>query len=129
MKTALLALFISFPAFAAPVVTTCQLPEASASVEVSFTLPDEANKFGVATSKLVLNEQEVPMIRTSCFYKNVPGQRGFLCAHQNETGRFDVYPRLAKNEDGSLSGAVAKVLLVTWSEDGVPTSFVTEDCR
>lgn len=125
----LFAFMFAVPALAAPVVTTCQLPEAFASVEVSFTLPDEANKFGVATSKLLLNGVEIPMIRTSCFYKNIPGERGFFCAHQNETGRFDIYPRLARNEDGSLSGAVSKVLLVTWSEEGNPTSFVSEDCR
>jgi hypothetical protein len=124
-----LALVLSAPAFAAPTVTTCQLPELSGSVEVSFTAPDEANKFGVTTTKLVLSDAEIPMVRTSCFYKNIPGERGFLCAHEDSTTRYDIYPRFAKDEAGMNTGVVAKVIAVKWSAEGKPTSFTSEDCR
>jgi hypothetical protein len=129
LKLTLLGLALSVPAFAAPTVTTCQLPEFSGSAEVSFTAPDEVNKFGVTTTKLVLSDVEIPMIRTSCFYKNVPGQRGFLCAHEDATTRYDLYPNFAKNEDGTNSGIVTKLLATKWSAEGKPTSIITEDCR
>jgi hypothetical protein len=130
MKFAIaLALVLSAPAFAAPTVTTCQLPELSGSVEVTFNAADEVNKFGVTTTKLVLNDAEIPMVRTSCFYKNIPGERGFLCAHEDATTRYDIYPRFAKNEDGTNSGSVVKVLAVKWSAEGKPFSSTSEDCR
>ena len=129
MKFVIALALLSAPAIAAPIVTTCQLPEFSGSVEVSFTAADEVNKFGVTTTKLVLNDAEIPMVRTSCFYKNIPGERGFLCAHEDATTRYDIYPRFAKNEDGTNSGVVSKLLAVKWSAEGRPTSITTEDCR
>lgn len=131
MKYAIaLALVLSAPAFAGTTLTTCQLPELSGSVEVTFDpTPSQQSPYGVATSKLVVGDTEIPMVRSACWYKNVPGQRGYLCAHQDDTTRYDVQPRFGKNEDGSNNGIVNRVLATKYAADGKATYITSEDCR
>jgi hypothetical protein len=123
----LLLFLLSAPAFAANSVTTCNLPDSfPGSVDVTYA--DNLDDMGhnEVTTHLVLNGQEIPMIRSTCRYQDVPGRRGYLCAHQDGAIRYDVYPRFGKNDDGTYDGVANKVGVIRWDENDNPTLIETE---
>jgi hypothetical protein len=102
---------------------TCDFP--AISIPASAKIVYEANgekSLPLVTSELLVDGEDVPSVTATCFYQDVPGQRGFRCTHRTSSVSFDLYPRFQE-------GVLVKLNLVKWDSRESVKSFATDDCR
>lgn len=122
----LLALILSTFSFAAVTETTCDLPELNATL--TFSMDRNENVPDVVKSVLEIDGEKIPAVAEKCFFRNVPGQRGFFCAHRQGETRYDVYPRFTLLNDPAFDGKVKRAGVILPSAEN-PTSYSTVDCN
>jgi hypothetical protein len=119
---------LPFAAFAAPTTAqsihtdfTCRYEDQSTSISVEFKYDQDSDQDAQVSSKLIINDQEIPAQRPTCTQSSVPGRRGFLCSHQSEDGTsYDIYPQYELPQ-----GNLTKASMIIWTESQTTTIHFT----
>jgi hypothetical protein len=125
MLTLITLLALSSPALAGVTETTCELPELDGYASVSVN--DSVDYRQAVTSTLIVGGEEAPAVRQACFYQNVPGARGFLCVHELNGVRYEVYPRFKFQGEKMEEAKIQRLGVIV---DGANSPAIdTQGCR
>ena len=113
------------PAHAEMAVSECAFEDNTA---VTIVLDRMEDRRDLAASTLIWMGEEIPSMPAGCVYQDVPGQRGFRCAHQKGDTRFDVYPRFNAVGGPGDTMKVSKAYVMIWENGRSPRSVKSTSC-